>query len=160
MTSKLELRITEELPSDISKSPSEVTATPTRSSELPVDATVAAEPTFSTESAMGAPETAAPAVEATVAPKAGKKRGPSPSSAQPVGSEPGAKADSSDASPPRVRKIDRLMAMVARPGGAALTEIAEAMGVLPHTARAQISVEGRKRGLRVICEKGTYSIGE
>lgn len=59
--------------------------------------------------------------------------------------------------PKRVTKGDQIIAMLQRPGGASIAEITKAMSILPHTARAYISVEGRKRGLKVTLADGRYT---
>ncbi|MFN4274102.1 MAG: DUF2786 domain-containing protein [Aliihoeflea sp.] len=65
--------------------------------------------------------------------------------------------------PPRARVAggptqgQRVAEMVDRPDGASLDEIVEALGVLPHSARALITVKLRKGlGWKVVCRDGRY----
>ncbi|MFN4273940.1 MAG: DUF3489 domain-containing protein [Aliihoeflea sp.] len=52
---------------------------------------------------------------------------------------------------------DRVAAMVEQPDGASLDEIVEALGVLPHSARALVTTQLRgKRGWKVVCRDGRY----
>ncbi len=60
-----------------------------------------------------------------------------------------AKADK----PPRENKGEAMLAMLWRPEGATVAEIAEAFGWLPHTTRAAISTKVRKAGLSITSEK-------
>lgn len=55
--------------------------------------------------------------------------------------------------PPRENKGEAMLAMLRRPKGATVAEIAEAFGWLPHTTRAAISTKARKAGLSVTSEK-------
>ena len=59
--------------------------------------------------------------------------------------------------PPKPReKFALLLAMVSQTNGASLDELASALGNLPHSVRATISVESRKRGLRIECLNHRY----
>lgn len=55
-------------------------------------------------------------------------------------------------------KADLMMSMVKRPEGASVAELVEAFGVLPHSARAVVSVESRKRGLTVKTVEGRLRV--
>ena len=55
--------------------------------------------------------------------------------------------------PPRENKGEAMLAMLQRPEGATVAEIAEAFGWLPHTTRAAISTKVRKAGLSITSEK-------
>jgi hypothetical protein len=48
---------------------------------------------------------------------------------------------------PRTLKKDRLVEMLRKPEGATIEEITEAFGILPHRARATISVTARRLGV-------------
>ena len=48
---------------------------------------------------------------------------------------------------PRTLKKDRLVEMLRRPEGATIEEITEAFGILPHSARAMISVTAKRLGV-------------
>jgi hypothetical protein len=48
---------------------------------------------------------------------------------------------------PRSLKKDRLVEMQRRPEGATIEEITEAFGILPHSARAMISVIAKRLGV-------------
>lgn len=63
----------------------------------------------------------------------------------------------SDTGPPKT-KADHIIAMLHRPDGASLDEIAEAFGILPKTARSVISREGRKRMLDIAYVDGRYYV--
>jgi len=56
----------------------------------------------------------------------------------------------------RGNKFDLLLAMVSRDEGASLDELVAALGNLAHSIRATISVESRKRGLKIECVKRRY----
>ena len=91
-----------------------------------------------------------------------RPRAVSPSSA---GNDPAAKpqrrhrAKAAGAPAPKgPSRGEQMMAMVQRPGGASLAELVEAFGVLPHSARAVISVESRKRGLTAKSVDGRLTI--
>jgi hypothetical protein len=57
---------------------------------------------------------------------------------------------------PRFTNGERLAALAARPGGFTIEDIITMLGILPHTARALISVELRKRrGLKVEIDRET-----
>ncbi|NMG39745.1 DUF3489 domain-containing protein [Chelativorans sp. ZYF759] len=65
--------------------------------------------------------------------------------------------------PPRTRAAgeptqgERVAEMVDRPDGTSLVEIIEALEILPHSARALITVHLRKkRGWKVVCRDGRY----
>ena len=54
---------------------------------------------------------------------------------------------------------ERLAEMAARPEGFTLAEVIETFGILPHTARALISIELRKkRGINIVGKKGRYMV--
>jgi hypothetical protein len=48
---------------------------------------------------------------------------------------------------PRTLKKDRLVEMLRRPEGATIEEITEAFKILPHSARAMISVTAKRLGV-------------
>ena len=48
---------------------------------------------------------------------------------------------------PRTLKKDRLVEMLRRPEGATIEEITEALDILPHSARAMISVTAKRLGV-------------
>lgn len=48
---------------------------------------------------------------------------------------------------PGTLKKDRLIEMLRRPEGATIEEITEAFGILPHSARAMISVTAKRLGV-------------
>jgi hypothetical protein len=54
---------------------------------------------------------------------------------------------------PRQNKGEAMLAMLQRPEGATIAEIAEAFGWLPHTTRAAMSTKSRKAGLTIASEK-------
>jgi hypothetical protein len=56
----------------------------------------------------------------------------------------------------RGSKVDLLLAMVAREEGASLDELVAALGNQSHSIRASISVESRKRGLKIECVNSRY----
>jgi len=57
---------------------------------------------------------------------------------------------------PRITNGERLAALAARPAGFTIEDITTMLGILPHTARALISVELRKRrGLKVEIDRET-----
>lgn len=56
------------------------------------------------------------------------------------------------------RKADQIMAMLERSEGASLEEIADTFDIKTHSARAVISVESRKRGVKVVLADGRYRI--
>lgn len=58
----------------------------------------------------------------------------------------------------RVKRGDRIIEMMRRPEGVSLAELVAEFETKPHTCRAQISVETRKRGLKAVCLKGRYRI--
>lgn len=71
------------------------------------------------------------------------------------------KPTTDSAKPKRQTVGERLLAMLQRRNGATLDEITEAFGIQPHTARAVISVEIRKkRRLEVTLDRqtGRYSV--
>lgn len=73
-----------------------------------------------------------------------------------------AKAEPSpEREPARITNGERLASLAARPDGFTIDDITAMLGILPHTARALISVELRKRrGLKVEIDRETrrYSI--
>lgn len=93
-------------------------------------------------------------IEKPVERKTGAKHDAKPATAK---SEPEGKAKK----PRRPIVGERLLAMLQRPNGATLEEITGAFGILPHSARAIISIEIRKkRRLKVTLDRqtGRYSI--
>ena len=54
---------------------------------------------------------------------------------------------------PRQNKGETMLAMLQRPEGASIAEIAAAFGWLPHTTRAAMSTKSRKAGLTLASEK-------
>lgn len=71
--------------------------------------------------------------------------------------KPKAKVEPSpERKPARITNGERLAALAARPGGFTIEDITTMLGILPHTARALISVELRKRrGLKVEIDRET-----
>lgn len=60
---------------------------------------------------------------------------------------------------PRKTNGERLAEMAARPEGFTIEEVIETFGILPHTARALISIELRKkRGINIVGKKGRYTV--
>ena len=53
-------------------------------------------------------------------------------------------------------KADRLIQMLRRAKGASIEELVAEFGTLPHSIRAQISIQKRKRGLNVELTGGRY----
>jgi hypothetical protein len=91
------------------------------------------------------------------------KSRPTPRSAKKVGPKAAAKprkapAKDKTARPPRVTRATELEALLRRPDGATTAEIAEAMKVQEHTARALISVNRRKFGWVISLAKKRYCI--
>ncbi len=63
-----------------------------------------------------------------------------------------AKAKTPKAKPagqPKPKRADQLTAMLRRPEGATIAQVQEAFGILPHSARAQISMLGKKLGTKI-----------
>ena len=63
-----------------------------------------------------------------------------------------AKAKTPKAKPagqPKPKRADQLTAMLRRPEGVTIAQVQEAFGILPHSARAQISMLGKKLGTKV-----------
>lgn len=58
----------------------------------------------------------------------------------------------------RPRKADQIFAMIERLEGASIDEIAKKFGIKPHSARAVISVESRKRGVKSVLNNGRYKV--
>ena len=87
---------------------------------------------------------------AKVEPK-GKARKPAEPKAKPARSrKPAVPKGESKAKQPPFTNGERLATLAARPGGFTIEDITTMLGILPHTARALISVELRKlRGLKV-----------
>ena len=57
---------------------------------------------------------------------------------------------------PRITNGERLAELAAREDGFTLADVTEMLGILPHTARALVSTELRKkRGLNVVVDKET-----
>ena len=63
-----------------------------------------------------------------------------------------------EAPPARLTKSDTLIALLQRPNGVSLEELITTFGTQPHSIRAQVSVATRKRGLKVHCKKGHYTL--
>lgn len=60
---------------------------------------------------------------------------------------------------PRKTNGERLAEMAARPEGFTIEEVIETFGILPHTVRALISIELRKkRGINIVGRKGRYTV--
>lgn len=105
-----------------------------------------------------------------------KKRALRPSRAKPVASKPAAKADKAPklartaakaakgtgSATPRTKRPtrgDEVVEMLQRKGGATISAMVTRFGLLPHSLRAIISIEGRKRGLKVeLVGKAHYRI--
>ena len=71
--------------------------------------------------------------------------------------------DTAQATQPNGARVDKtklLFDMIRRPEGATLDELASALGNLPHSVRASISVKSRELGIKVECEGGRYFIAE
>lgn len=84
-------------------------------------------------------------VEPAPAGKPQRKRAPKPKTTEPK--------------EPRVTRGERLAEMAARPEGFTIEEVMAEFGILEHSARAQISIELRKkRGLNIVGKKGRYGI--
>jgi hypothetical protein len=81
-------------------------------------------------------------VSAPTAPAGRKSRKRAPGTAKP-------KSDKG----PRQNKGEAMLAMLQRPEGATIAEIAEAFGWLPHTIRAAMSTKSRKASLTIASEK-------
>ncbi len=63
-----------------------------------------------------------------------------------------AKAKATKAKPagqPKPKRTDQLVEMLRRPEGVTIAQVQEAFGILPHSARAQISMLGKKLGTKV-----------
>jgi len=63
-----------------------------------------------------------------------------------------AKAKTKPAGQPKPKKPTRheqLEALLRRPEGVTIAQVQEAFGILPHSARAQISVLGKKLGTKI-----------
>ena len=63
-----------------------------------------------------------------------------------------------EAPPAPPSKSDTLIALLQRPNGVSLEELITTFGTQPHSIRAQVSVATRKRGLKVHCKKGHYTL--
>ena len=50
---------------------------------------------------------------------------------------------------PKPKRADQLLEMLRRPEGATIAQVQEAFRILPHSARAQISMLGKKLGTKV-----------
>jgi len=59
------------------------------------------------------------------------------------------KARAKPAGQPKPKRADQLTAMLRRPEGATIAQVQEAFGILPHSARAQISMLGKKLGTKI-----------
>jgi hypothetical protein len=55
-------------------------------------------------------------------------------------------------------KAETVFLMLSRPQGTSITELTKKLGVLPHTARAYVSVESRKHGRKAALEGGRYRL--
>jgi hypothetical protein len=82
-----------------------------------------------------------------------KKAAKAPSRA-PKATKPG-KGAAKPATKP-VRRADQVLAMLRRKDGVSIAELMEAFGVLPHSARAMISVYSRAAGVRAELREGRY----
>jgi len=51
--------------------------------------------------------------------------------------------------PKKPTRHDQLTEMLRQPGGVTIAQMQEAFGILPHSARAQISMLGKKLGTKV-----------
>ena len=60
--------------------------------------------------------------------------------------------------PTKTKRGDRIIELMRRPEGVSIYELVAEFGTKPHTCRAQISVETRKRGLKAILIEGRYHI--
>lgn len=88
----------------------------------------------------------------------------SPRSAKKVGSKPAAKTTSRPTKAAvepknRVKRGDEVIELLQRKNGATIDEMATRFGIQAHSLRAIISVESRKRGLKVeLVGKAHYRI--
>ena len=64
-----------------------------------------------------------------------------------------AKAKAKPAGQPKPKRADQLAEMLRRPEGVTIAQVQEAFGILPHSARAQISMLGKKLGTKVESER-------
>ena len=71
-----------------------------------------------------------------------------------------AKAEPSpEREPARITNGERLASLAARPDGFTIDDITAMLGILPHTARALISIELRKkRSINIVGRKGRYTV--
>ena len=53
------------------------------------------------------------------------------------------------ASQPKPKRADQLAEMLRRPEGVTIAQAQEAFGILPHSARAQIGMLGKKLGTKI-----------
>lgn len=84
---------------------------------------------------------------------------PTPRSAKTVAQKPAAKGRTASVKGKKpVTRAVQLEALLRRPKGATAAEVATAMGIQEHTARALISVERRKQGWEVTLEERRYRI--
>ena len=60
-----------------------------------------------------------------------------------------AKAASKPAGQPKPKRADQLIEMMRRPEGVTVAQMQEAFGILPHSARAQISMLGKKLDTKI-----------
>lgn len=58
----------------------------------------------------------------------------------------------------RVKRGDRIVELKSRKNGVSIDELVAEFGNKPHTTRAQISVEVRKRGIAYKLEDGRYRV--
>jgi hypothetical protein len=60
---------------------------------------------------------------------------------------------------PRITNGERVAKLAEQPAGFTVEDITKMLGIQPHTARALISIELRKRrGLNLVCSKGQYKV--
>jgi hypothetical protein len=95
--------------------------------------------------------------------KSAAKSRPTPRSAKKVAPKAPAKAHTALAKakstkPPRVTRAAELEALLRRPQGATTAELAQAMAIQEHTARALISVNRRKLGWTIALDKRHYRL--
>ena len=60
--------------------------------------------------------------------------------------------------PKKVKRPDRLMELISRDIGVSIPELMGEFGILPHTARAYISVVTRARGAKAVLQHGRYHL--
>lgn len=62
--------------------------------------------------------------------------------------------------PPKVKRGDRIIELLNRAEGVSVEELRAEFGTKPHTIRAQISIETRKRGIKTVLDNGRYRTKE